>query len=152
MKFIKAKSYNELFVKCIISSIILNVCVFLISIHVSDLTYILLEYAQICFNLFWGLLIRKTNRNLFSTPKMRRKKYAIITLTGLVFLFIIICEPDIIAVPYTYVIVIIYKATGLDRLLTVFDYASILICLGAVFFYTPKKHLETTHLKLKTDM
>lgn len=140
MRFLRAESCKELFLKCIISSTILNVFVFLISFFVLDLAiYIFLESVQICLNLFLGVLIRKTNRNLLLNNNLGRKKFAKITLIGLLILFIIICEPDIIAVPYTYLILFIYEITGLDRLLTFFDYVSVLVCLSAVFLYIPRK-------------
>ena len=139
MKFIKAKSYSNLFVKCIISSIILNFFFFLIALPFSTQNpWLFLEAAQMCSNLFLGLFIRKTNQEFFLQNPSERKKYSRISLVVLIFSLFIYFDTDIISMLYHDIIMFIYNTTGIDKLLSLFDLISISICLGSVFFYSER--------------
>lgn len=140
MEFVKAKSYRDLFIRCIISSILLNLLFCFKSFFASASTeHLLLELLQICLNVLLGAYIRKKNQTIF-LQKPIEKKYVNIILIGFLIWLVLLVEPDIISMPYTSFIVPFYNLTGLD-LFHVFDYDSVLVCLAVVFCLRPHRYM-----------
>lgn len=143
-KIVIAKSCNHLFIRCVVLSTILNIIFYFSTFfpfrnnYNEDMSiYIVASVLQLCASAFLGWYVRKNNQTILLQEKQTRKRYITITLLGFVFLLIIFVEPNIIITPYTFVINFVYTVFGLDRIFTIVDFTSVLICLGAVFFCKP---------------
>lgn len=133
---IKAKSCKGLFFLC---TILINILFYIFNIlFVFSLNNynpaILSGFLQLCIGLILGRYIYKNNRELLSEEKQSRKKYAVITIIGIVVLLVIFLCPDVIAMPYMYITRMLYNSFGLDHLFSIYDFGCILICLASVFF------------------
>lgn len=138
MKLIKAKSYEGLFFLCIIGSILVNAIFYIFNIFFifNSINYISVTisgFLQLGIGLVLGQYIYKNNRNLLSEERQVGKKYAIITIIGILVLLVIFLCPDIIMMLYTYVLVTFYNIFGLNHLFSIYDFGCILICLASVF-------------------
>lgn len=136
MQITAAKSCNRLFITCVGIQILINTLFHLLGFFYSEnlMLYLCAGALQMLVSAFLGLYIRRKNKHFLLTQEEKCKPYIIATLVGWAVFLIIFCCPDIIAIPYTYVSVAIHNAFGINRLVTVFDCLSILICLGCVFF------------------
>lgn len=136
MNLIKAKSCKGLFWVCIISAIILNILFYIFNVFYVFGDYkrvIISGFLQLGIGLALGQCILKNNRNLLSEDRQARKKYASITIIGILVLLVIFLCPDIIMIPYMYVLVTLYNIFGLDHLFSIYDFGCIFICLANVF-------------------
>lgn len=129
---------------CIISTILTNMLFYIFNIlfvfSFNNYNLVIISgFLQLCIGLILGRYIYKNNRELLLEEKQARKKYAIITIIGILVLLVIILCPDIIMVPYMYVLVMLYNILGLDHLFSIYDFRCILICLANVFLRTPLK-------------
>lgn len=138
MKTLVEKSCSRLFMKCIIFMTIFNALIYMATFYGRDknnTVFIVTSVVQVCFSLFLGLCIRKRNRGLLSQSKAERKRYAGITFAGFIILALPFIYTDFMPSVYLDLRYYLRERFNLNRIFTVIDFLSILVCLGAVFFY-----------------
>lgn len=139
MKTMTAKSCKQLFIKCILFATVFNALIYLATVYARDhnAVFIAAGVTQVCVSFFAGLYIRKINRELLSLNNKQRKRFAKITFVGLIVISLMLLYTDLVSSVYINLRYHLRKLFGLDRILTLIDFLSILVCLGAVFFGKP---------------
>ena len=155
MSISPVKNHTQLFLKCIILSLIINIVFFIInSFNINKNPNELILYKniylywgfsiiQILLNVFLGLYLKKNDSILISKEKKYIKEYKkcyivikIITITIiLLFLGFIFFDDDIYLFTTIYLYNIIYDITGIEisRIINITNIVSILICLNLAF-------------------
>lgn len=138
----KVTTFRDLFWKCILICILINVVFYFVEVLLLDEFYsiytpsiwVTTEISQILLSFVIGAFIRKkTDYKIFDNDKY--KKYIKYIFICMIFSIIILVFPDIIAMPYLFIAKKACEITGHQLFFfSYFDLWSISVCLGCVFF------------------